>query len=112
MEYAENGKKYPDELFLCAPKGSVIIFNGGLWHGSGTNMTDQTRWAIVYSYARWFFKPSFDFNKNMPSEIYRQMNDRQKELLGYKYNPPQDEFMRISARSEAFEDPIDYCLPT
>jgi len=109
--YPENGKVYPEEIVLCASKGSALIFNAGLWHGSSAKKTDQTRWSIVYRYARWFMKPSTDFNKNMPQALYNKLSDYQKELLGYKFNPPQDEFTRTSARSEVFEEPEPYLLP-
>ena len=104
-------KIYSNEITLSAPKGSVVVYNGSLWHGSGQNQSDDTRWAIIYSYARWFIKPSFDFNRNTPKAIYDHLTERQKELLGYKFNPPQDEFSRITSKSASFEEPLPYILP-
>jgi len=109
--YPENSKKYDNEVLLTARKGSVVVFNGSCWHGASKKMNDEDRWALIYTFGRWFLKPSFDFNKNMPKEIYDKMNDIQKEIMGYKFNPPKDEFTRISSRSKDFEEPIDYKLP-
>ena len=106
-----NRKKYTNELLISASKGSAIIYNGSLWHGSSRKIINKTRWALIYTYGRWFLKTSFDFNKNMPREIYEQLSERQKELLGYKFNPPIDEFTRLSSHSLEFEKPIDYQLP-
>lgn len=111
LDFPENGKVYPNEISICARKGSVIIFNAGMWHGSGERTCESDRWGMILTYGRWFMRPSFDFNKNMPAELYEQLNDKQKELLGYKFNPPKDEFTRISRRSNEFEIPLDYKLP-
>jgi ectoine hydroxylase-related dioxygenase (phytanoyl-CoA dioxygenase family) len=110
--YPENGKKYPNELILEAPRGSVVVFNGALWHGSSEKMSSKTRWAAILSYGRWFIKPSFDITRNISKSIFDQLTDQQKELLGFKFNPPLDEFTRISARSTNFELPKEfYTLP-
>ncbi|MGK5093305.1 phytanoyl-CoA dioxygenase family protein [Deltaproteobacteria bacterium TL4] len=110
--YPENGKQYDEEVVLEAPRGSVIVYNGSLWHGGGQNQEDSTRWSIIYSYARWFIKPSFNFSRNMPQPLYDRLTDRQKDILGYRCNPPLDEFTRISARSTEFEVPEEYQLPS
>lgn len=110
--YPETGKIYPEEIILTAPRGSVVILNGSIWHAGGVKKTDQSRWAAIFSYARWFIKPRFDLTHNTPEEIYNQLTDRQKELLGFKFNPPLDEFTRISTRSANFERPEEfYSLP-
>ena len=50
-------------------------------------------------------KPSFDFNKNTPAKIFNKMNRIQKELLGFNFNPPVDEFERISTRTKIAQRP-------
>lgn len=111
-EFAKDGKTYPNEKNLNIPRGSIVIYDGGLWHGSGEKITEGDRWAIINTYARWIFKPSYDFNKNTPLGIYKKLTDFQKELLGFKVNPAIDEFTRLSRRSEKFEKPSDYKLPS
>lgn len=109
--YPEEGVIYEDEVRIVAPAGSVIIFNAGLWHGSGANVNGSSRWALVLGYARWFIKPSFDFMKNTPREIFENMTDAQKSLLGFDLVPPKDEFTRLRRRSKYYEEPEDYSLP-
>lgn len=109
--FPENGKRYPNEIVVTAPKGSVLIFHAGLWHGSGANQTNADRWAMIITYARWFVKPSFDYSRNLPSAMYSLLSDQQKDLLGFRVNPPKDEFTRVSRRSEQFEPPTPYELP-
>jgi hypothetical protein len=109
--FPENGKTYSEEISITAPAGSVLLYNGSLWHGGGPKQSDEDRWACIFSYARWYLKPSFDFNRNMPKDIYDKISDECRELLGYKVTPPTDEFTRLSMRSEVFEPPSEYNLP-
>ena len=105
-DFPKTNNKYSNEKFLTGRKGSVILFNAAMWHGSSEKISNQERWGMIFSYARWFLKPSFDFNKNTPLKIYNKLNTYQKELLGFKFNPPKDEFTRGSARSKKPEKPI------
>lgn len=109
--YAENGKKYEEEILIEARKGSVLIYNASLWHGGSEKMNDENRWGLILGYGRWFVKPSFDFMSNMPKDMYEKLTDSQKDLLGYRSNPPKDEFTRMRRRSESFDVPFEYSLP-
>lgn len=111
LTYADNGKKYDEEIVVEGKAGSVLIYNASLWHGGNKNQTDGTRWGLVLGYGRWFIKPSFDFIKNTPHEIFNQLNDKQKQLLGFDTTPPKDEFTRMRRRSDTFETPDNYKLP-
>ena len=65
MKFPQNGKVYKGEKVVEVPTGSAIIFNGSLWHGSSQTKKNLTRrWGLICRYARWFCKPSFDFQKN------------------------------------------------
>ncbi len=112
QEFAPDGKSHPDEISIIAPKGSALIFNAGLWHGGAENASGESRWALALGYARWFIKPSFDFMKNTPEHIYKVLSDEQKDLLGFRLAPPKDEFTRLRRRSDIFEKPEAYQLPT
>ncbi len=112
--YPENEKKYKNEIVVKAKKGSIILFNGALWHGSSAVKSKNRkirRWAIISSYSRWFLKPSYDFQKNTPINIYKKMNITQKDLLGYRYNPPKDEFTGNRSIQLEYEKPSKYSLP-
>lgn len=109
--YAEDNKVYENEVLAEGKQGPVLIYNAALWHGGGINLTDRTRWGLVLGYGRWFVKPSFDFIKNTPQEIFAKMTDSQKELLGFRSYPPKDEFTRMRRRSETFDSPEPYQLP-
>jgi len=108
--YAENEKTYDDEILLELNKGSAVIFNANIWHGGGPNLDGSSRWAVLLGYSRWFIKPSFDYMKNTPSDIYQKLTFSQKKLLGFDLIPPKDEFTRIRRRSENPEIPDNYNL--
>lgn len=110
--YAEDGKKYEEEVLITGKRGSVIVFNGSLWHGSSEKHDDSSRWAIILGYGRWFIKPSFDFSKNIPDHIFNQLSEERKLLLGLNSCPPVDEFTRCTRRSENSEWEAGYELPT
>lgn len=109
--YAAEGKKQKDEIRVVGKKGSALVFNANLWHGGAENKTDKSRWAVALGYVRWFIKPSFDYLKNTPNEIYDELTDKQKDLLGFRLIPPKDEFTRLRRKSKSFEKPSDYHLP-
>ena len=115
---SQNKKTYPKEIttyknqkYLTAQAGSVIIFGGSLWHGGSTKKNDESRWALILGYARWWIKPSFDFIKNTPKNIFNKLNTSQKKLLGFHLTPPKDEFTRVRRISDTFENPNKYKLP-
>ncbi len=105
-KYADNSKRIKNKLYIEAKKGSVLIFNGNLWHGGSKKTNNDSRWALVLGYARWFIKPSFDYMFNTPRKIYNKMTKNQKSLLGFDHVPPRDEFTRLSRRSKKPEIPF------
>jgi ectoine hydroxylase-related dioxygenase (phytanoyl-CoA dioxygenase family) len=109
--FAPDGEIHDDEVRLVVPRGSVIIFNANCWHGGATNFTDHDRWALVLGYARWFIKPSFDYFKCTPPEVYSKLSDDQKRMLGFYYAPPKDEFTRLRRIASIAEAPELYELP-
>ena len=36
----------------CGPSGSVIVFNGSVWHGHGPNLTEAPRRSLQGAYIR------------------------------------------------------------
>ena len=109
--FPKNNKIYKQEKQILAPKGSVLIMDGGLWHGGGENIDGSSRWCLLFTYVRWFIKQAFNFSENIPIDIYKNLTEVQKALLGLNSNPPVDEFQRISAKSILPEHNENYKLP-
>jgi ectoine hydroxylase-related dioxygenase (phytanoyl-CoA dioxygenase family) len=108
--YADNNKKIKNKIYINAKKGSVLVFNGNLWHGGSSKFNDKSRWALLLGYARWFIKPTNDYMKNTPIKIFNKLTSAQKSLLGFHLNPPKDEFTRLRRISEFHETPDNYKL--
>jgi ectoine hydroxylase-related dioxygenase (phytanoyl-CoA dioxygenase family) len=110
LKYADNTKEIKNKLFIKAKKGSILIFNANLWHGGSAKESSGSRWALALGYARWFIKPSFDYMKNTPINVYKKLNKKQKSILGFDLIPPKDEFTRLRRRSTFHEVPEKYKL--
>ncbi len=106
QSFAENDFKYDNEQQIFAPKGSLVIFDGGVWHGSSKSFQDKDRWIIINTYCRWFLKQTFDIPRGIPSSIYTKLNDFQKELLGFKCVPALNEEERETRISDHFFNPF------
>ena len=83
--------KYTDREFDNAKPlelniGDIAIWDSRLWHGTYRNQTSQTRWALVATFSAWWVKPSMDFTRSLPQEIYEKLNAQEKSLLGLQYS--------------------------
>lgn len=96
--YPDNGVTYRDEVQAEAPAGSVLLYNGSLWHGGGAKLAPVERWSVIISYARWFVKPAFDMTRNTPPELYATLTPARRELFGFTSVPPADEHVRARGR--------------
>jgi len=109
--FAPDGQLHPDERLITGKRGTALVFNANLWHGGGQNCSGASRWGVALGYARWFIKPSFDFMRNTPGDVFATLTNTQKDLLGFRLVPPKDEFTRLRRRSDTAEMPFEYKLP-
>ncbi len=42
----------PKQILACGPAGSMVVFNGSVWHGHGVNRSDKPRRSIQGAYIR------------------------------------------------------------
>ncbi|GMV81428.1 MAG: hypothetical protein AMXMBFR7_26120 [Planctomycetota bacterium] len=67
-----------------ARAGSVLVFNGQLWHGGGANRTDRERVGLFGHYrigAGGWMDFQNDPHEGFPAEAWSTLNPRQKALL-------------------------------
>ncbi len=43
---AQPGTRHPEEVLVLGSSGSVLLFNGHLWHAGGQNRSDSSRRAV------------------------------------------------------------------
>jgi hypothetical protein len=63
----------------CGPAGSVIVFNGSVWHGHGENETDKPRRSIQGAYIR----RTETSGENLPARMQPETLDRINGLANY-----------------------------
>lgn len=97
-EYPDQSKEYPETLEIFSQSGDLVIWDSRLWHGSRENISGNTRWALIYTFMRWWIKPRLDSTKNISQEYYDSLNNRQKALLGFCSVAPSDPRKRIVTR--------------
>ena len=85
------------------PPGCAIITDGRLWHGTGANITQKNRLALLITFCGPQFRPQENFTLGIKEEVFLQLNNYQKEILGFKVwngygrtGNPTDKFLKIN----------------
>jgi ectoine hydroxylase-related dioxygenase (phytanoyl-CoA dioxygenase family) len=82
----EYGKAY-DTIPAEMPKGSVLVWNGSLWHGGGANRSAERRVGIAMNYCAGWVRQQENQQLGIPREVARGFSHRLRELVGYSiYN--------------------------
>lgn len=64
-------------------KGSVLIWDGSLWHGGGANTTDKRRTGIAMNYCAGFIRQQENQQLGLKPEQVKTFSPRLQELVGY-----------------------------
>ena len=64
-------------------KGSVLIWDGSLWHGGGANRTDKRRTGIAMNYCAGFIRQQENQQLGLSPELVKSFSPRLQELVGY-----------------------------
>ena len=73
-----------ETLQIEMKSGSVLFWEGGLWHGGGANRTDaQERMGLFISHLISYLRPSDLQLVSVPREIVRELPRKLQRLLGY-----------------------------
>ncbi len=78
----ESGVEYADELQICGPRGSVLIVNGAIWHGSSENKTNAPRVGLLGFFCRSILKPQQAHLKLVSDDVISRATPTLKRLLG------------------------------
>ena len=80
-----------------------IITDGRLWHGTGANISDKERLAILITFCGPQFRPQENYTLGLKKNIFNKLSDYQKELLGFRVwngygriGDPTDDFLDIN----------------
>ena len=65
------------------PKGSVLLWDGALWHGGGANRTDTRRTGIAMNYCAGFIRQQENQQLGLDPDLVKGFAPRLQELVGY-----------------------------
>jgi len=65
------------------PAGSVLLYDGALWHGGGTNASDGRRVGIVVNHCAGFLRQEENQLLAVPRDLAATFPRRLQEMLGY-----------------------------
>jgi hypothetical protein len=73
---------HPGQAPACGPAGSLIVFNGSVWHGHGTNVSAEPRRSIQGAFIRRDERPAMDWPARMRPETLARLGPIARYLLG------------------------------
>jgi ectoine hydroxylase-related dioxygenase (phytanoyl-CoA dioxygenase family) len=81
-EAPELGNSY-DTIACEMRRGSVLVFNGSIWHGGGANTTAARRIGIAMNYCAGWIRQQENQQLGIPIEVARTFSPRLRKLIGY-----------------------------
>lgn len=77
-----------EALTAEAPKGSVVLWLGGVLHAGGANRSAAIRRGVVMSYKLAWLTGGERLLLSTPPEVARHLPERLQRLLGYQLHRP------------------------
>lgn len=77
-----------ETVYFEAPAGSIIAFNGGLWHAGSQNTTQAPRRAVHAFFHRHWVMPQWDYARSLTPDVVEQLTPEQKRLFGFNARAP------------------------
>jgi ectoine hydroxylase-related dioxygenase (phytanoyl-CoA dioxygenase family) len=72
---------YDNQIVTCGPAGSLIIFNGSVWHGHTANLSNETRRSIQGAYIRREAPSGENLPERMCADTLARISSLAKYLL-------------------------------
>jgi len=82
-DHSPDVTKQYDSIAAGMRKGSVLVWNGSLWHGGGANRTDARRVGVAMNYCAGWVRQQENQQLGLPVETVRGFPARLRELVGY-----------------------------
>jgi ectoine hydroxylase-related dioxygenase (phytanoyl-CoA dioxygenase family) len=81
-EFPQFGRDIPT-VPAAMRRGSVLVYNGSMWHGGGANRTPQRRVGIAMNYCAGWIRQQENQQLGIPLEVARGFSHRLRELCGF-----------------------------
>lgn len=86
-DHSPNYAQRYDTIPAVMAKGSVMVYDGAMWHGGGANATGERRVGIAMNYCAGYIRQQENQQLGIPRDIARTFSPRLRELVGYSvYN--------------------------
>jgi ectoine hydroxylase-related dioxygenase (phytanoyl-CoA dioxygenase family) len=64
--------------------GSLLVFDGSIWHGGSENRSNERRVGLSFNYCRGWMRPFENFFLSLPLELVRDFTPELRALCGYE----------------------------
>jgi ectoine hydroxylase-related dioxygenase (phytanoyl-CoA dioxygenase family) len=93
-----------------APKGSLVVFHGNLFHGALPRTAPGLRLNLIMFFTRMYFRPQEDYTNRITPEMLARNTDRFASLVGLTHPFPADPVTGINARDVAALSKTSYSI--
>jgi len=74
-------RSHPYEEHACGPAGSMILFNGSVWHGFGANLSGKPRRSVQGSLIPQNATAAVDYERTLPAAVWKKFSDAGRAIL-------------------------------
>jgi hypothetical protein len=68
---------------VSAPAGTLIVYDGRVWHGNGLNRGAAVRSNVAIPYAQPWVRPQENHQYSLREEVFGKLSPRQRSMLGF-----------------------------
>jgi ectoine hydroxylase-related dioxygenase (phytanoyl-CoA dioxygenase family) len=72
-----------DTVAAEMPRGSVLVFDGSIWHGGGANRSDARRLGVAMNYCSGWMRQQENQQLGIPLGVARGFPERLRKLCGF-----------------------------
>jgi hypothetical protein len=95
LEGSHHAEAFPPESYITenkytatGSKGSIILYDGDIFHRAGKNTTDKFRIGLTCTFTRAYFKQQLDYPRMLSSEYASTLTPRMRQLYGFNARTP------------------------
>jgi len=74
----------PATAAATGPRGTMMVWDGRLWHGTGANLTDRPRHGLLAAYCRPFLRQQENSTLSVRPEVLAEASPELLALLGFR----------------------------
>lgn len=82
-KWPEYGKTDIESIPAEMKRGSILVWNGSLWHGGGANRTGERRVGVAMNYCAGFLRQQENQQLGVPRKVAAGYPERLQRLIGY-----------------------------